>query len=332
LVDEFDQFLSSLYTDIGEDVGSVIFHYFEAGRVARAADLRPERSKERNTVTARFRRGLRQLGDDLAAMFYLQPPEEEPTTSFSGTLTSDREFRGPNAQAEARELANTVTTGIRLIFQRAHTDASTQIDHASQQLAEYVRKEIEQRMTAILAKAQERLARAFDVTLEAPKIEFRTELLAAKELSNEAVNNRRESYTYYVERAGYFAAAKRWVADLFDEKWGYNEVRGTRDVWTVGATAMRDHAIRQLGAFEQSVRAQADAFVQTVLLPAIGRHFDELRAYLEAFRGDLLDALADKSLDAERLQSLQEQIRRLRVTVDDLLLDSRSISESLDAV
>lgn len=337
LVQEFNQFLSALYGDIVRDVEFLLGHYFKAGRLARGADIDAERATRRNTFTAWLRQTLLQLGDDLATVFRYPPqrepePEEEPTTSFSGTLTSDREFRGAHAQAEAQKLANTVTTGIRRIFELAHTEASAQIDHASQQLAGRVRQEIEQRMTEILAKAQERLSRAFDITLEAPKIEFRTELMALTEPSTEAVSSRREAYTYYVERAGYFAAAKRWVADLFDEKWGYDEVQGARDVWTVGATAMRDRALRQLGAFEQSVRAQAEAFVRTVLLTAIDRHFDDLREYLEAFRGDLLDALADKSLDAERLQNLQEQIRRLRVTVDDLLLDSRSVAESLQAV
>lgn len=67
-----------------------------------------------------------------------------------------------------------------------------------------------------------------------------------------------------------------------------------------------------------------------MLRQSVDAYFTNLATYLEAFRGDLLDALDDKRLEADRLAALYTTIQKLQTEVEDLLHDGRMLAEALE--
>jgi GTPase SAR1 family protein len=338
LVEEFNEGMNELCNVISKDVEETLNHYFEKGKVEEAEDLKQRRQSRRDTVTARMRKRLIRLGDLLGSIFApSSAPSDSSQQSVSsasevGPLKGERTFRGSYHKRDADIFVGNINDEICGIFDSAHTNMKKIVDRASSALANSVVDEVNNRMSPILERAKERLERVFDVTFAPPTVELKGSGSLKVDIRGGTVTSATEYNTRYVERAGEIAKVKRWFADLFDEKWGYDQVTESADVSKVDLSALRGRAQRQLGGFETAVEYDAKTFVERDLQPAINAHFTNLAAYLEEFRGDLLDALQDTELEAGRLDALKTRISELRLEVEDLLMDAQALAQGLEAV
>ena len=88
--------------------------------------------------------------------------------------------------------------------------------------------------------------------------------------------------------------------------------------------------MKQLGSFSSEMQSRAKELVWDQN-KALNDHFDDLKDYLEAFRGDLLDACKDKESDAHSLDERHKKIRHLLSNVEDIRQNTQAFSESLGA-
>jgi hypothetical protein len=256
-------------------------------------------------------------------------PELREKARELGPLEGARTFRGGNHRIDAEAFVQEINYVIRGIFVEADEKTQHRIEGSLAAFSEQVKTDADTLLKEILLSAQQRLERTFNIVFMPPVFDLKAGDQASFDLRLGTVRDDSEYNIYYIKRAGTVAATKRWFADLFGERWGYQKVTELEDVSIVDLGALKNLAMRQLGGFETAIKLQFQSFIDHYLTSSISTYFSDLRQYLEEFRGDLLDALGDTRLEAGRLEQLQASIRQLRHDVDDLLIDAQTLAAGL---
>jgi DNA-directed RNA polymerase subunit L len=334
IVIAFSNFMGEVCKGTAKDVSKIIREYFKTGGIKQPTEATSQNQK---SWWAQMKRIAQAIGDKFYSLVGSREPELEPMVEDSDSIkdfepgTNSYVVRGSEHAKEARAFVEHIRQRVLRIFLSAHRRTQRQLMEASAALSKQVWDDINTNLSGILEDAQERLKRTFDVTLDLPEPSLKISESALPEFDFDVVNQGIETYTRYIEQRGRFGKIKRWFGDLFNERWGYHKIEESREISTIDLIVLRDQAMLKLGAFEMEMRMQAETFVKSVLRKAVDDYFKSLEAYIEAFRGDLLDALDDKRLENDRLQALYSTIKKLKGEVDDLLHDGRSLAEALEA-
>ncbi len=337
MVQGFSEFMTEVCGYATEDVKSIIGEYFKTGKVMQETKNRLSKRRSYSLL----RRIAEDLGEKINTIFDWDKDADSalafPTRDFDPATGFDAQkgryvVRGVSHEKDAQLLLTRIRERILKVFLVVNRTTQRTMETASAELSNHLRGHIESSLKEILESAQQRLKRAFDIDFEFPKPNLVYTPNSAHEFEVNVIKKEKETYQHLVAQQGKKAKVKRWFGDLLGKKWGYDKVKSTREISTVDLTELRDQAMKKLGAFEMEMQTQAKTFVNSDLRRSVDAYFDELKKYIEAFRGDLLDAINDKKLEKNRLQTLHDEIKRLKGNVDDLLSDGNSLKVSLEAV
>jgi Dynamin family len=336
MVEDFSEFMKEVCGYATEDVKTILSEYFRTGQVLQKTK---DRLRKRRTYSL-FRRIAENIGDSIQTLFDWDkdadsalafPTQDFPATDFDA-MKGKFVVRGPAHEKDAQQLLTRIRERILKVFLAINRKTQRTMAAASAELSSHLRGQIEASLKEILESAQQRLKQAFDIDFEFPKPDLNYTTDSAHEFEVNVIKKEQETYYRLVEQEGKKGKVKRWFGEFFGKQWGYDKVKSTREISTVDLTELRDQAMKKLGGFAMEMQTQAETFVNSVLRLSVDAYFNELKKYIEAFRGDLLDAINDKQLEKDRLQALHDKIRELKGNVNDLLSDGSSLKASLEAV
>ena len=240
-------------------------------------------------------------------------------------------FRGSDHVDKAQKSIESIRDRIKPVYDEAARQIEQRLNKISEELSNQIATDVEKELRGILEEAKERLKRDFQVTLDFPKLELNIDTAGLEEIGSSVVKQESES-----RRAGrkkkthLFASVTRFFGSIFREDWGYDEVYEKRKISTINMAALQEAAMKGLEHFSSKMQNRAKDLAQSQE-EALSDHFDKLKEYLEAFRGDLLDACEDKQGEASSLEERHSRIQKFLSEVEDVLHDTQKFNESLEA-
>ena len=320
--DNFPKLIKDRCEYYSGQIKQVIKGYFKTGIPS------PPPQKRRS----RFREAWDWLGEWvpewLGKPFNPVPPKQNTAPDFTPQQPS-REFRGTNHADEAKKFVERIRDRLQSVYKEASKLIIEDLNEASEELSNHIEADLEEGLSNILDKAKKRLQNEFKITLDFPKPQLNISIEALSPLGPDVVRPSSYETTRSVKKPGTWADITRRL-DIFEMGWGYEQIREKHGSSTIDMTDLREAAMKQLGSFSSEMQTRAKELVRDQN-KALNAHFDDLKNYLEAFRGDLLDACKDKEDGVHSLDERHKKIRHLLSDVEDIRQNTQTFSESLEA-
>ena len=317
-LDEFPGIVRAGYEGWSKQLRQVIEQYLKTGKVSPPP---PGRLK------AFFRKVLDNLDPWVPNRF--KTPLYIPQTRPDFSPRQSREFRGSDHADKAQKFIKPIRDRIKLVYGKAASQIEQRLNEVSEKLSKKITADVKEELRDILEEAQERLQRGFHVTLDFPKPQLNISIEALSPLGPDVVRSSSYETTRSVRKPGPWAGIARWL-DIFDRNWGYKEIRESHRSSTINMDSLQDEAMERLEHFSSKMQSHAKDLAQSQE-EAVSSYFDNLKEYLEAFRGDLLDACEDKQREASSLKESHDRIQKFLSEVEDVLHDTQKFNESLEA-
>ena len=323
-LDKFPQLVKGRCEYCSGQIELVIKEYFKTGNLShpQQGSLVP---KDQGKAQDLFFGWVREW---LSKPFDPVPPTLQTKPDFLPQQSS-REFRGTNHADEAKKFVERVRGRLQSVYENAARLIEQDLNEASEGLSNHITIDLEEGLSDILEKAKERLEKDFKITLEFPKLDLNRAVETLPPLSPSVVKPSIYYKSRFVEKSGIFANIARFF-DVFDRGWGREQIREGHRSSTIDITDLRDAAMKQLGSFSSEMQGRAKKLAQDQN-ETLGDHFDALKDYLEAFRGDLLDTCQDKQRETYSLEDRHNRIQGFLFEVRDIQHDTQSFNESLEA-
>ena len=280
-LDNFPQLIKDRCEYCSGQIEQVIKEYFKTG------NLRPPPQKRPSL----FRETWDWLGawvpEWLSKPFNPVPPAQQTKPDFTPQQSSC-EFRHTDHVDEAKKFIERIRDRLQPVYEEASRLIEQDLNEASEELSNHIKADLEEGLSNILDKAKKRLQNEFKITLDFPKPQLNIAIESLSPLGPDVVRSSSYETTRSVKKPGTWADITRRL-DIFERGWGYKQIREKHGSSTIDMTDLRDAAMKQLGSFSSEMQSRAKELVRDQN-KALNDHFDDLKDYLEAFRGDLLDA------------------------------------------
>ena len=321
-LDKFPQLIKNRCEYCSGQIRQVIKEYFKTG------NLSPPPQKRRS----RFQEAWDWLGEWvqewLSKPFDPVPPTQQIKPDFSPQRLSC-EFRHTDHVDEAKKFIKRIRDRLQPVYKNATRLIEQDLNEASEELSNHIKADLEEGLSDILEKAKERLQNEFKITLDFPKPQLNIAIEALSPLGPDVVRSSSYETTRSVKKPGTWADITRRL-DIFERGWGYKQIREKHGSSTIDMSDLRAAAMEQLGSFNSEIQGRAKELVRDQN-KALSNHFDDLKDYLEAFRGDLRDAYEDKKNDVRSLDERHKKIQNLLLDIEDIRQNTQTFSESLEA-
>ncbi len=321
-LDTFPQLIKDRCEYCSGQIERIVKEYFRTGNLSLPPQKRPSLLREAWDWLGAW------VPEWLSKPFNPVPPTQQTAPDFT-PQQSPREFRGANHADEAKKFVELIRNRLQPVYENAAGLIEQDLNEAAEWLSKHIATDLERGLSDVLKKAKERLQKDFKITLEFPKHELNIAVETLPSLGSNVVKSSSYSKLRSVRKSGIFAGIARFF-DIFDSGWGHEQTREYYEISRIDMTDLRDDAMKQLGSFGSEMQGCAKELDQAQN-KALNDHFDDLKDYLEAFRGDLLDACKDKESDAHSLDERHEKIQHLLSNVEDIRQNTQTFSESLEA-
>ena len=320
-LDEFPEIIRAGCEGWSNQLRQIIEQYFKTGKV---------RPPSQGWLKENFRKALDRLGKWVPERFMkpLDIPARQTHPDFSPQQTL--KFRGSDHADEARKFIESIRKRIRPVYHEAASQIEQRLNETSEELSNQITAEAEKELRAILEEAKKRLQRDFHITLDFPKLVLNIDTVGLEEIDLALAKQESESYTTKKKKTHIFASVTRFFGSIFGEDWGQDVVHKKRRISTIDMDTLQHTAIKGLGRFSSKMQDRAKELAQAQG-EALSDHFDNLKEYLEEFRGDLLDTCEDKQCEAYSLEERHSRIQKFLSEVEDVLHDTQKFNESLEA-
>ncbi len=213
---------------------------------------------------------------------------------------------------EAAESAGrTIAHKVQEILDASVRQARAEFQRSCAEMQHGVGGRLQQRVGELLSRTSQRLAEeglALDLTfppaqLDAAAADFGITVgdLLARRTERKVGRRAREGLSAEVGRL-------LWGGESASgfETYEYNEV-----YYEIDPARIRGRIAADLESSVFEMRRQARAYARDEVEPRVAEYFDALRQYLEGFRGDLIDGIADRGLDPQTIDDLSRQLEIL---------------------
>ncbi len=319
---EFNDLIRIRSKDWSDQIQQIIKHYFERG------ELRPPPTEKPRLG---FKKVWDQLGEWVSKWLrdepFPLPPSPQTGQDFSPGETL-LEYRGDNHEAQAKEAIEYIRDRIQPVYDKAATYIEQKLNEASEGLSKQIAGELEEGLRDILEQAKKRLQRDFNIELTFPEHCLKIDIETLQSLDPDIVEQKEECVTTRHKNSGIWAEVARFFGEILEQDWGYERIQQKHEISTINLAVLRDSAMKHLGRFSSEMQDRAKELAQTQK-KALSDYFDDLKDYLEAFRGDLLDACQDKQRETHSLEERHNRIQEFLSEVRDIEYDRQRFSESL---
>src|SRR5690606_29191409 len=205
------------------------------------------------------------------------------------------------SREEGRKFVNALSEAVADILDplaaRLEEEAAAKISS----LEDVIQENWRRRLGPILEAAEQRLNEAFAVEMTFPKLRLKRIPVSFDKIAERYVRKKTErlSGEYYERRWYTLGLVKHRVRYSYEV-----------DVYRVNTKRFGDRIARELEQRQQEVQKHLLRYVQDEISAEIESLFDGVSAYLERFRGDLLDSIADRRQEEEQLATFVEELEK----------------------
>lgn len=205
------------------------------------------------------------------------------------------------SREEGRKFVNALSEAVADILDplaaRLEEEAAAKISS----LEDVIQENWRRRLGPILEAAEQRLNEAFAVEMTFPKLRLKRIPVSLDKIAERYVRKKTErlSGEYYERRWYTLGLVKHRVRYSYEV-----------DVYRVNTKRFGDRIARELEQRQQEVQKHLLRYVQDEISAEIESLFDGVSAYLERFRGDLLDSIADQRQEEEQLATFVEELEK----------------------
>jgi len=209
-------------------------------------------------------------------------------------------------QKQAEALLGRINEKISSIMNDAAKGLDNAMKSLSKSLEQKIPETIQESVEDILKKAEESLQQEgfmLHFNVPDPNIEHGEIDMAELLFSSLKTSSRTKSSSGYREKKGKFGKAARWFGKVFNkDHWGYEEYIYTvnTNTYIVDMEEIQKNVFESLDTSVQGLSENYQIFFDETLEPLIERYFDNLKNYLEKFRGDLKDSIDDQRLNESK--------------------------------
>lgn len=321
-LDEFPEIIRAGCEGWSNQLRHITEQYFKTGKP----------SPSQGWIKERLRKLLDHIGKRVPAWFRkpLDIPAQQTGRDFPPRKT--RKFRGSDHADQAQKSIESIRDRLKSVYEEAGRQIEQRLNKISEELSSQIATDVEKELRNILEEAQKRLQRDFQVTLDFPKLELNIDIAELEEIDSSVVKQGSEfRRTGRKKKTHPFAPVTRFFGKIFEkDDWGYDAVYKEQPISTIDMDSLQDAAMEGLEHFSSKMQSRAEDLAQSQE-EAVSSYFDNLKEYLEAFRGDLLDACEDKQREASSLKESHGRIQKFLSEVEDVLHDTQKLNESLEA-
>jgi GTPase SAR1 family protein len=216
-----------------------------------------------------------------------------------------------NSPEEAEAVARRLGTRIQSLFETSVRAAAAEFTRTCGDLQSSVGGALRSHVSGLLERAQSRLSeKGIRLALDFPAPDLATVAADFAVTIGSMMARRTEKRVGKRERGGLGAEMGRllWGSDSGK---GYETFTYTDVYYEIDANRLRGRLATDFDGTVLEMRRKARDFVRETVEPTLEDYFGALTGFLEGFRGDLLDGIADRSLDPGELAALADQIDHL---------------------
>lgn len=243
-----------------------------------------------------------------------------------------------NSPAKAEDLLAKVNETIISII----NDSVTKLELALISLSNSLEQTIPQTITdgdgvgEILENAKKRLQdKGFSLEFNVPELDIEGNDIDFAELLLSSIENSTETITKteYRQAEGFWQGRiSRFFGSIFHNyDWGYKYYQEDEQVsyYVVNMTRIREKVLTSLDISIQELSIKNQLLFDKKLKPLLDEYFNNLKDYLEKFRGDLEDSIENNQLSAEEKKKLKQRISELKERAELHRQDVQTIKQNL---
>ncbi len=137
-----------------------------------------------------------------------------------------------------------------------------------------------------------------------------------------------------VNAAGFWADVRRDASSFVnwlggDTDWGKKTATVTHNYFELDASDLLDVHVTRLNQFQSILKEEVDAYIKKHVVSAVDVYFNAVVEYLEAYKNEISDVLADHKLSLEERTALRQKVLELRERVEQVLGDIVEAGELL---
>ena len=321
-LDEFPEIIRAGCEGWSNQLRHIIEQYFKTGKP----------SPSQGWIKEHLRKLLDHIGKRVPAWFRkpLDIPAQQTGRDFPPRKT--RKFRGSDHVDQAQKSIESIRDRLKSVYDEAERQIEQRLNKISEKLSSQIATDVEKELRNILEEARKGLKRDFQVTLDFPKLELNIDTAELEEIASSVVKQESEfRRTGRKKKTHPFAPVTRFLGEIFEkDDWGYDAVYKEQQISTINMAILQVAAMKELEHFSSKMQSRAEDLAQSQA-EAVSSYFDNLKEYLGAFRGDLLDACEDKQREASSLKESHDRIQKFLSDVEDVLHDTEKFNESLEA-
>lgn len=216
-----------------------------------------------------------------------------------------------NSPEDAEMVARRLGSRIQSLFDTSVRAAAAEFTRTCSEMQTSVGGALRGHVSGLLERAQNRLSEeGIRLELDFPAPDLATVAADFAITIGSMMSRRTEKRVGKRERGGLGAEMGRLLWGT-DSGAGYENFTYTDVYYEIDANRLRSRLGADFDATVLEMRRKARDFVHETVEPTLNEYFNALAGFLEGFRGDLLDGIADRSLDPEELAALAQQIETL---------------------
>ncbi|NMG11901.1 hypothetical protein DP117_35645 [Brasilonema sp. UFV-L1] len=210
------------------------------------------------------------------------------------------------------------------------------IKSLSQSLEKTIPQTITDGVGEILENAKIRLKdKGFSLQFNVPELDIEGNDIDFAELLLSSVENSSETISRTKSRKvqGFWQGrVSRFFGGLFSQyDWGYESYKERKEVryYVVDMVGIGKKVLTSLDSNIQELSTNNQVLLNKKLKPLLDDYFNDLKDYLEKFRGDLKDSIDNHKLSAGKKEELKQQIIELKERAELHRQDVQSIKQNL---
>ncbi|WP_135550895.1 dynamin family protein [Paenibacillus cymbidii] len=205
-----------------------------------------------------------------------------------------------SSKREANEFLDKIDEAIRADVGHLSNDIQNMVNESVQQMEAELQKRIDHNVSAVLEHAAQTLNDAFDL-----KISFKQKTITPIKVEfDQITNNSIEEKNVEKTKTRY---ERKWYTLWLRE----HEVSYTvyEDEFHIDTKKIGADVLKELNTSQKKLQKDLEKYVSQELGSNLTAYFDELKLYLDKFRGNLLDGVKDKQEKEETLGKLSAALK-----------------------
>jgi GTPase SAR1 family protein len=241
-----------------------------------------------------------------------------------------------DSQIKAENLLVQVNQTISSIIDDSMKQLESALKILSNSLEQTVPQIIKDGVGEILENAKKRLKhQGFSLDFNVPELDIQGNEIDFDELLLSSIENSSKTISKTGTRKvkGFWRGrTSRFFGSLFSQyDWGYESYEYQQDVsyYVVDLAGIGKKVLTSLDSSIQELSTNNQILLNKKLKPLLDDYFNDLKDYLEKFRGDLKDSINDHTLSVKEKKELKQQISEFKERAELHRQDVQSIKQNL---